>query len=151
MTDSLSSAEPGRRRPRRVMFAALAFALIVGGLSYMAGYHRGLARPPAVAVGAPVAQGVPTAPGPAGGAAPMVYPYGPWHGHGPRGGWFGPVAFLLFGLVAIRMLAWGGPWGHRRYACQPWTPGPLDEWHRRAHERMTPHDPTPPPDTAGRT
>jgi len=38
----------------------------------------------------------------------------------------------------VRGLFWGGHWRRRRYYGGPYDlPPAFDEWHRRAHERMT--------------
>ena len=44
---------------------------------------------------------------------------------------FGPLFFIFFGIMILRGFFWGGR-GWHRHRCG----GGLDEWHRRAHERM---------------
>jgi hypothetical protein len=73
-----------------------------------------------------------------GGAAPAVIPY---YGLHPFGFVF-PLFFLVFfWFVVARLLFWRGPW-RRRWHGDPGAgsgvPPMFDEWHRRAHERMTP-------------
>jgi hypothetical protein len=111
---------------------ALVVAAAVGFFAYNAGVAHGVA-----AAGQQIA-----APGP-GGFAPYGW-YRPWG----FGFFFAPFFFFLLFVFVMRGLFWGGPW--RRYGCYPrgayGAPTTFDEWHRRAHERMTkepggsPHD-----------
>ena len=100
-----------RFRGAAVLTAVLA-AAIVGVVSYNAGVSHGLAISPAVA-NAPV-----------GAFGPPYGWYRPWgFGFG-----FGPLFFLVFWFLALRLFFWGGM--HRRRGQY------FEEWHRRAHERM---------------
>jgi len=103
-------------------------AVGVGFAAYDVGLSHGLARSgQAVAV----AQ-VPAAPG----TTPViVYPY-MWHR--PWGfGLFAPFFVFVLFFVLLRGLFWGGPWRRR------WHDGRgLEEWHRRAHERMNAGQPS---------
>jgi hypothetical protein len=107
-----------------VVLAAAILATLVGVLAYNAGVTHGLAQT-----------------GQAGGGPGGFGPYGPYGWYRPWGfGFFFP--FLFFGLwfLVLRALFWGGPW--RRYRCYGGggfhdLPPTFDEWHRRAHERMT--------------
>jgi hypothetical protein len=109
------------RQNRWVVILAVAIiATLVGVLAYNAGVARGVAQA-GQAVGGP-------------GAFPPYGWYRPW-----GFGFFFP--FLFFGLwfLALRGLFWGGGW--RRHRCYGGgysdLPPAFDEWHRRAHERMT--------------
>ena len=109
-----------RRNRWAAVLAAAILATLVGVLAYNAGVANGLAQT-GQAVGGPGA-------------------FGPYGWYRPWGfGFFFP--FLFFGLwfLALRALFWGGPW--RRYRCYGGAfhevPPAFDEWHRRAHERMT--------------
>jgi hypothetical protein len=114
--------ERGYRRSRWAVFLAVAIvATLVGVFAYNAGVTQGIAQA-GQAAGAP--------------GTLVPYAYG-WHR--PWGfGFFFP--FLFFGLwfLALRGLFWGGHWRrHRYYAGYHDLPPAFDEWHRRAHERMT--------------
>ncbi len=97
-------------------------AIVVGAVTYNLGVAHGLA---------------------VGGQVPVAAP-GPYSPYGY--GWYHPwgfgflYPFLFFGLwfLAFRVLFWGGPWRrHRYYAGRRELPPMFDEWHRRAHERMS--------------
>ena len=120
--------------------AAALLAVVVGVTSYNAGVARGLAVAPAAAA---LAQGQTPAP-----AVPMV-PY--YYGYGWYRPWgLGFFPFGLFGLFFFFLLfriAFGWGWGwrrHRYYGGGYGVPMAFDEWHRRAHERMTAEPSTPP-------
>jgi hypothetical protein len=109
-----------RRSRWAVVLAVAIVATLVGVFAYNAGVAHGVAQS---------AQ--------ASGGASAFPPYGfyrPW-----GFGFFFP--FLFFGLwfLALRGLFWGGGW--RRHRCYGGgysdLPPAFDEWHRRAHERMT--------------
>src|SRR5262249_44368509 len=107
-----------RRFGWAVMFGAIAIAAIVGVASYNAGVSHGLAVS-AQASGTP-------------GAIPPYYWYRPWgFGFG-----FFPFA-LLFWFLLFRFAFWGGY--RRRWHYDGWreVPPSFEEWHRRAHEKMT--------------
>ena len=67
--------------------------------------------------------GVHTAVEGAGGRGAYPYPYPHFWGFG----FFVPLFFIFFWFVLLRGLIWRGRCGYA---------GHLDEWHRRAHERM---------------
>lgn len=119
--------------------AAALLAVVVGVTSYNAGVAHGLAVAPAAAA---FAQGQTPAP-----AVPML-PY--YYGYGwyrPWGWGFHLFPFGIFGLLFFFLLfrfAFGWGWGWRRrwyyegaYGGPHGVPMAFDEWHRRAHERMT--------------
>src|ERR1700704_3252782 len=103
-----------------VVLAVAIVATLVGVFAYNAGVTHGLAQ-----VGQPA--------GGPGAFAPYGW-YRPW-----GFGLFFPFLFFGFWFFALRALFWGGPW--RRYGCYGGSyrdlPPTFDEWHRRAHERMT--------------
>jgi hypothetical protein len=122
-------------RPYRwvAVIVTLVVAAMVGFFAYNAG----------------VAHGIATAGQPITGGAALVPPYAygwyrPW---GFGFGFFGPFLFILLWLFVLRGIFWGGPW--RRFGCygRGYYGGPagFDEWHRRAHERMTSKEPAGPP------
>ena len=94
-----------------VIAGALLLAIGVGSFAYNAGVVHGIEQSGKVIV----------APG-----APYPYLHG-W----PRafGFPFGPVCFFIFWLIVLRAIFGGRHWRRR-------CGGGLDEWHRRAHERM---------------
>jgi hypothetical protein len=122
-------------RPYRwaALVATLVVAAIVGFFAYNAGVAHGIA-----AAGQPVAGG-------AAGVPP--YPYGWYRPWGFGFGFFGPFLFIMLWLFVLRGIFWGGPW--RRFGCYGGGyyggPSAFDEWHRRAHERMTSKEPASPP------
>ena len=101
------------------ILAALLVAALVGVVSYNVGVSHGLAIGPA-----------------AGAPAGMIAPYG-WYR--PWGfGLFGPFMLIVFWFLLFRIFFWGG--FHRRRWHHPGmydAPYGLEEWHRRAHERMS--------------
>jgi hypothetical protein len=124
-------------RPRPMRWAGALFAILiaaaVGFFAYNAGVAHGLAA---------AAQQV-TASGP--GAFPAYGWYRPWG----FGFFFGPFFFFVLFVLAMRGLFWGRHWRRYGYGCGGSYAGPMgfDEWHRRAHERMSadrtagpPHD-----------
>jgi hypothetical protein len=111
------------------LLAALVLAVLVGFVAYNAGVAHGVATAAAQQAAA----------APQGAAPPAMFaPYGYYRPWG-FGFFFGPFFFFLLFVFVMRGLFWGGPW--RRYGCYPrgyyGGPGALDDWHRRAHERMT--------------
>ena len=103
-------------------WAAVAFAVLVAvglGVAYQAGVTHGLAlqMPPD--------------------AAPYYYWHRPW-----GFGLFGPIFFVFVWLVLLRGLFWRG---RRRWYYSRWhdVPPAFDDWHRRAHERMSGDRPSP--------
>jgi hypothetical protein len=118
---------------RWAMFLVAAIlAALVGFFAYNAGVAHGVATSQQVAVG----------------GAGTVPPYA-WYGwYRPWGfGFFGPLLFIALWFFVLRGLFWGGPW--RRYGCYGGyygAPPTFDEWHRRAHERMTKEPGAPPHD-----
>ena len=108
----------GHRSRYAWAFGLLAVILIAlaAGVAYNIGLSQGLAQTGVEA------------------ATPPPYPYG-WHR--PWGaGFLFPLFFIFFWLVFFRGFCWGwGPWWHRYYGGPHYTDR-LDDWHRRAHERM---------------
>jgi hypothetical protein len=103
---------------RWLALAAVLGLVLVGATAYDMGLAHGAAQASAAAAAA-------------GGTLP-AYPYPYLYGWGwyrPWGFGFGfPLFFLFFWFVLARGIFWGGRWGRSR--------GNLDEWHRRAHDRM---------------
>jgi len=103
-----------------IVAAALVLAAIVGGIAYNVGIQQGIAQSGKVI----------TAPG-----AAYPYPYYGWHR--PWGGGFGffffPFFFFVLWILIFRGIFWRGGWHRRGYGPN----GDLDDWHRRAHERMS--------------
>ncbi len=63
-----------------------------------------------------------------------AYPY--WHR--PWGlGFAFPFLFFVFWFVIARSFFWAGPWRRRWYYYDDAVPPAFEDWHRRAHERMT--------------
>lgn len=130
-----------------IVALALVAAAAIGTVAYQAGVSRGIALQPPPAVTAPAA------PGGAEAAPPppypyYPYPYYPYRYYGPwRFGFFGPLLGIFLFVFLLRALFWGAfGWGWRRrwryYDSPGYGPSRLDEWHRRAHERMR-EDPGP--------
>jgi len=94
-------------------------AVAVGVLSYNAGVSHGLAIGPALA----------NAPN------PQAVPYG-WYRPWGFGFGFGPLFFLLFWFLAVRLFFCGGFYRRRWYGEGYGGPAAFEEWHRRAHEGM---------------
>lgn len=104
-------------------------AAVLGGIllalgAGFAGYELGVSH--GIAVSGQLAAG--------GGA----WPYGWYRPHLFGFGPFFPLLVLFFWFAVARTLFWGGPWrwgAHRRY----WEEreARFDDWHRRAHDRMT--------------
>ena len=110
------------------LVAMVLIAIGVGTVAYNAGVSHGLV------VSAPAAPGAGAAPG-----SPVYY-----YGHRPWGWGFGFFPFgILLWIFVLRLLFWGGGrrwWYHRHGPYGPFYEGDtasFDEWHRRAHERMT--------------
>jgi hypothetical protein len=99
--------------------AAVVLAAVIGGIAYNAGVAQGIEESGKVIA----------APG-----GPYPYPYMGWHRPWGFGFLFGPLFFILFWIVIARGLFGRGGWSRR-------CGGGLDEWHRRAHERVW-NDPT---------
>jgi len=111
-----------RRSRWAVVLAVAIVATLVGVLAYNAGVTHGIAQA-GQAAGAP------------GAFVPYAYGwYRPW-----GFGLFFPFLFFGLWILALRGLFWGGAW--RRHRCYGGgyydLPPTFDEWHRRAHERMT--------------
>jgi len=108
-----------RRSRWPIVVTAVIAAALIGWGAFQLGVSHGLA------IGGSLAAVPPGA----------VVPYG-WHR--PRFG-FGfflfPFLFFGFWFLVLRAIFWGRPWrrcyGGDGYASR------LDEWHRRAHERMS--------------
>jgi hypothetical protein len=117
-----------RRFRWAAVFAAVLFAVAIGGVAYNVGVSHGVAIG-AVAPGASAPSAAPAAPyfyGP--------YPYG-WYR--PWGFGFGPIVFVLFWFLVFRFAFWGGMHRRRWYYRGPHdVPPSFEEWHRRAHERL---------------
>jgi len=108
----------------RHWWAVAALVLLTAGLAAGVAYNLGLS------------QGLAQVPVPAG----SVLPYADGHGwHRPWGfGFLIPLAFVAFWAFIVRGFYWR-PWG---MCGGPWRYGydyrdRLDDWHRRAHERMS--------------
>ena len=106
---------------------ALLVAAGIGALAYQAGVQHGVALQL-----------------PAGGAAtaaPPPFAYYPYYGwYHPWGfGFAGPFLFILLWVGLARAMFW------RRRRCYSMHDGPwgLDDWHRRAHDRMRNEPPAP--------
>ena len=120
-------------RMRRGAIGALAgvAAIAIGAIAYQAGVSQGIAMRPPVA-------STPGAPGGTQVVPPTPYPYYPYGYYRPwRFGFFGPLLTIFLFVFLFRMLFWGF-WGwRRRWLYDPELgPSRLDDWHRRAHERM---------------
>jgi hypothetical protein len=113
-----------------ILSAAVLLAVGVGAFAFNAGVTHGIA----------VSGKMVTPPG----GVPYPYPYWGWHRPFGFGGFFVPLLFIAFWVFVVR-----GLFGRRRWRCagslrgQGPGCGPdgdrnsrLDEWHRRAHERM---------------
>jgi len=109
------------RSPRWLFALAVFFSIAVGFVAYNLGAAHGAALAGAAANG-----------------ALPPYPYA-WGWYRPWGFGFGfPIFFFLFFWLFVgRLLFWGGPW-RRRWHYYGDVPPSFDEWHRRAHERMSP-------------
>jgi hypothetical protein len=100
-----------------VVLAVALLVTIVGFAAFNAGVSHGLALSGRIT------------PGPYG-----PYPYG-WYR--PWGFGFGPLLFLVLFFFIARGFLWGGPWRRRLYTGSYGFPPAFEEWHRRAHEKMT--------------
>jgi len=113
--------------------AVLVVALVAVGVGAVA-YNLGVARGLALSAGAQVAGQV-AGPG-------AFYPYGWYRPWGFGFGFFTPFLFFALWVLVFRTLFWGGPWRrHRYYVGRGEMPPMFDEWHRRAHDRMTTEPP----------
>jgi hypothetical protein len=131
-----------RMRRGVIVAVAVVAAIGIGGIAYQAGVSQGIAMQPPVA-------SAPGAPGGTQVVPPPPYPYYPYGYYRPwRFGFFGPLLTIFLFVFLFRMLFWGS-WGwRRRWLYDPELgPSRLDEWHRRAHERMQGGGPTPSPGT----
>ena len=99
-----------------VIVGALILAVGVGAFAYNAGLAHGIEQSGKIVA----------APG-----APYPYYYGGWHRPWGFGFFFGPIFFILFWVFVMRAIFGGHRW---RRGCG--GESRLDEWHRRAHERM---------------
>jgi hypothetical protein len=122
--------------------AAVLLAAFVGYFAYSAGVSQGVVAGQQISAGGAAAPAV----------VPPAAPYY-WYGYGwhrPWGFGFFPFFFMLFFFLwFVRALAWGGSWRrHRYYGCGYYSdlPPAFDDWHRRAHERMTKEPGAPPTD-----
>ena len=106
-----------------VVVGVIALALLIGGVAYNWGVSNGIAQSGKIVAAAPA-------------SAPYPYPY-PYYWHPWGGGFFFfPLFFFFVWVLIIRGLFWGARWRHAGgsgWGCG----GGFDEWHRRAHERMT--------------
>jgi len=125
-----------------VVLVTVLLAVSVGYFAYNAGVAHGVMTGQQIAAAG------------AGGTTPAVPPAALyWYGYGwhrPWGFGFFPFLFLMFFFIwALRALAWGGPWRRHRYYGRGYyfdPPPTFDEWHRRAHERMSKEPGAPPAD-----
>jgi len=111
-----------------VLVALLLLVAAAGFFAYNAGVSHGLEQSGKLA--APAAGPYPY---------PYPYPYFGWHRPWGFGFFLFPLFFFGFWFVAVRGLFWRRGFGPHRGGCGP--EGRLDEWHRRAHERL--NDPLP--------
>jgi len=129
-----------RRGAWVVVFVTVLLAAFVGYFAYNAGVANGIATTQISGGGAA-------------GGAPALPPY-PYYWYRPWGfGFFGPFLFLLFWFFLLRALVWGGAWRRGCYYGRGYYldgPSSFDEWHRRAHERMTKEPPPPTDDDRSR-
>jgi hypothetical protein len=103
---------------RSVAIAAAIGSVLFALIAYNIGLSEGAARAAA-----------------ASGALP---PYAYWGWHRPWGvGFAFPFLFVLFWLAIARSFFWGPPWRRRWYYYDDAVPPSFEEWHRRAHERMS--------------
>jgi len=104
------------------LVAALLLVAAVGSLAYSAGVAHGIEQSGKIV----------TAPG-----GPYPYPYYGWHRPWGFGFFFVPLFFIAFWMLIVRGPFWRRGW-YGRGACGPGfdRESRLDEWHRRAHERM---------------
>jgi hypothetical protein len=130
--------EPHRPFRWAAFLVAVVIAAAVGFFAYNAGVAHGVATAAGSQIAAP---------------APGTGPFVPYYGYGWYRPWgfgffFAPFFFFLAFVFVMRALFWGGPW--RRYGCYPrgyyGAPPTFDDWHRRAHERMTKEPGGPPHD-----
>ena len=103
-----------------IVAAAVIFAAIVGVIAYNSGFQHGMITSGKITVAAPAV-----------GAYPYPFPYYGWHG----GFFFFPFLFVLFVFFFVRALFWRSAY-YRGGRCGPHDSA-FDEWHRRAHERMS--------------
>jgi hypothetical protein len=109
----------GHRFRWAAVLAGVLLAVVVGIVSFNAGVSHGLA------VSAPALGAAP-------GAVVPFYVYRPW-GFG-----FFPFGFVLLWFLLFRLAFWGGFRRRRWYYRGPHdVPPSFDEWHQRAHERMS--------------
>ena len=124
-----------------VILAVLLLAAGVGFWAYQAGVAHGIEQSGKIVFAAPAAPGAYPYP------SPYPYPYYGWHGPFGHGYFFGPLLFLIFGLVVARVILRGLFW--RRAGCGPYggpfyggygggyrgcgPRGRFEEWHRQAH------------------
>ena len=122
----MREAMNGRFRLAVVLIGMLG-SVAIAVIAYNMGVSHGLA------IGAPAAGGQSGVPGAA--------VYGPYGWHHPWGfGFFpfAPVLFIFFWFFLLRGLFWGGFHRRRWYYPGPYdVPPSFDEWHRRAHDRMS--------------
>ncbi|HEY0557330.1 MAG TPA: hypothetical protein VGG20_23950 [Thermoanaerobaculia bacterium] len=127
-----------------VVLAVLLLAAGVGFWAYQAGVAHGIEQSGKIVFAAPTA---PVAPAPGAYPYPYPYPYYGWHGPFGHGYFFGPLLFLIFGLVVARVILRGLFWRRAGYGlygapfyggygggyggCGP--RGRFEEWHRQAH------------------
>ena len=108
------------------VLATALLAALIGVLAYNAGVAHGIATSQIASGGATAPLQVP------------LYPYGWYRPWGFGFGFLGPFLFFALWFVLLRGLFWGGPW--RRYRWQGGYYGGMpafEEWHQRAHERMS--------------
>jgi len=105
-----------------VIVGAILLAVASGVVAYNVGVTHGLA----IAAAESTSSATPL------GAYPYFW-YRPW-----GFGLFGPFFFVLFWFLLFRLIFWGGFRGRRwYYRGRSDFPAGFEEWHRRAHERMT--------------
>jgi hypothetical protein len=104
-----------------VLLSAAALAALVGVLAYNAGFSHGIVQSGQAA------------------SDPRGFPPYAYGWYRPWGfGFLFPFLFFGFWFFVLRVLVWGGPWRRYRYYARHHDGPPMfDDWHRRAHERMT--------------
>jgi hypothetical protein len=110
--------------------ATLVLVAVAGTVAYNAGIAHGIEQ-----------SGKLVAPAAGPNGYPYPYPYHGWHRPWGFGFFLFPLFFFGFWFVVVRGLFWRRGYGYPRGGGGCGPDGRLDEWHRRAHERL--NDPLP--------